>query len=48
MGDGDLGKQFGSNKNPFGNSITKELLQQSKKDIEDELGKDIFEDGKNN
>lgn len=40
-------EQFNQNKNPFANSITKDILVKSKQDIEDELGKNIFEDNKN-
>ncbi|MEC8142755.1 MAG: hypothetical protein VXZ35_08415 [Pseudomonadota bacterium] len=45
--DGKLDNQFNQGKNPFANSITKDILVKSKQDIEDELGKNIFEDNKN-
>jgi len=45
--DGKLDNQFNNGKNPFANSITKDILVKSKQDIEDELGKNIFEDNKN-
>ena len=45
--DGKLDNQFNQGKNPFANSITKDVLVKSKQDIEDEFGKEIFEDNKN-
>ena len=42
--DNKLDNQFGQNKNPFANSITKDILVKSKQGIEEDLGNNLFED----